>query len=234
MTMREVRCEACGIVNRVSAYSIRRVPKCGRCRSKLPEPRSTVAIRAISNLRMQIVALPMLSLLGLAIWYGTVSPAGKQTSASTSSAATKQFAPRSKCVSYALPPHGLYEENDTSERPARLTIVSPRGLLYLVNLEMVESGSPTLLFFLHGGRPLNVGVPLGEFRLKVAAGSDWCGDANLFGDGTVFSEADNTLRFERSITDNGNSTLHLTIELPTSNGGQLITRRISRSEFFGR
>jgi hypothetical protein len=234
MTTREVRCEACGTLNRLPGYSVRRIPECGKCNFKLPEARSTAILRAIYRFRIQIMVVPMLGLLVWAVWDATISGGAKQTLAEMPRAAAKQPAPTSTCVKYVLPSHGLYEEDDTSERPGLLTIRTAPGPFYLVSLEKVSTGLPALLFFLYGGQPLDASVPLGEFRLKFAAGSNWCGDADLFGDDTVFSEADESLTFERTLTDNGYSTSHRTVELTPQTGGGLITKKISRTEFFGR
>lgn len=230
MITREVRCEACGALNRLPYYSVRRVPECGKCHSKLPEARSKAMRRAIYRFRIQIAAVPMFGLLAWAVWDATILRGGKQTSAETARPVANQPAAGSTCIKHRLPSHGLYEEDDTSERPALLTIRTAPGPFYLVNLEKVASGSPALLFFLYGGQPLNSSVPLGEFKIKYAVGSHWCGDADIFGDDTVFSEADDTFTFERTVADDGHSTSHLTVELPLQRGGNLI----SRNEFFGR
>jgi len=37
MANREVRCQACGTLNRVRRYSVRRIPQCGKCHTNLPE-----------------------------------------------------------------------------------------------------------------------------------------------------------------------------------------------------
>jgi hypothetical protein len=234
MTTREVRCEACGTLNRLPDYLVRRIPGCGKCHAALPEARSTTMLRAIYRFRIQVVAVSTLGLLAWAVWDAAISGAGKQTSAETPRTAAGQRASTSTCAKYLLPSHGLYEEYDTSERPALLTIRTAPGPFYLVNLEKVATGFPALLFFLYGGQPLNASVPLGEFRLKYAAGSHWCGAADLFGDDAAFSEADDTFTFERTPTDDGYSTSHRTVELTPQRGGNLLTKKISRNEFFGR
>jgi hypothetical protein len=230
MTTREVRCEACDTVNRLSDYSVRRSPECGKCHAKLPEARSMVMRRAIYRFRIRIVAVSTLGLLAWAVWDATILGAGKQISAETPRTVAGQPALTSTCGKHSLPSHGLYEEDDTSERPALLTIRTAPGPFYLVSLEKVATGLPALLFFLYGGQPLNASVPLGEFRFKYAAGSHWCGDADLFGDDTAFSEADDIFTFERTLTDDGYRTSHRTVELTPQN---LLTKRISRTEFFG-
>jgi len=233
MTPREIRCDACGTLNRLPDYSVLRIPKCGKCHFKLPEARSTAILRAVYRFRIQIVVVSMLGLLAWAVWDAIISSGAKQTFAETPRTAAMQPASPSTCVTYALPSHGLYEVDDSSERPALLTIRTDPGPYYLVNLENVATGLPALLFFLYGGQPLNASVPLGEFRLKYATGIHWCGDADLFGDDTVFSEADDTFTFERTLTDSGYSTSHRTVELTPQRAGNLITKRIRRSEFFG-
>jgi hypothetical protein len=104
----------------------------------------------------------------------------------------------------------------------------------LGNLQKAASGLSALLFFIYGGQPLNADVPLGEFRIKYAIGNYWCGDADLFGNDTVFGEADNTFTFERTVTDGGYSISHRTVELSLQRNGNLVSERNSRSEVFGR
>src|ERR1700686_380573 len=149
MTTREIRCEACGTLNRLPDYSIRRIPECGKCHVKLPEARSTAMLRTIHRFRIQIVAVPMVGLLAWAVWDATILGAAKQPSAETAQTAANQSASASTCIKYRLPSHGLYEEDDTSERPALLTITTAPGPFYLVNLEKVASRLPALLFFLY-------------------------------------------------------------------------------------
>jgi hypothetical protein len=98
-------------------------------------------------------------------------------------------------------------------------------------VKLDKTDSPALLFFVEAGQPLDARVPLGEFRLKYAAGNHWCkSDADLFGDDTVFGEVDEALRLAPSNT----GASHLTIELPLQTDGKLTATKISRDAFYSR
>ena len=44
---RKVRCTNCGILNRVPSYSFRKIPRCGRCKTKIPELIATQLVRFV-------------------------------------------------------------------------------------------------------------------------------------------------------------------------------------------
>jgi hypothetical protein len=225
VTTREIRCEACGALNRVPAYSVRRIPECGRCRSKLPETRWALLRRTIHRSRIQIAIASAVVILA---WVGvvTISGRGKPTE---SQQTTREPASDATCVKSLVAAQGFNDGNDASERPAVLTISAAAGASYLVKLDKADS--PALLIFVEAGQALDARVPLGEFKLKYAAGNQWCSsDADLFGDDTVFTEADETLTVAPA--DTGAS--HLTLELPLHADGKLTTKTISRDAFYSR
>jgi hypothetical protein len=225
VTTREIRCEACGALNRVPAYSVRRIPECGRCRNKLPETRWALLRRTIHRSRIQIA---IASAVAISAWVAvvTISGRGKQTE---SQQTTRAPASDATCVKNLVASQGFNDGNDAAERPAVLTIRAAPGASYLVKLDKADS--PALLFFVEAGQALDARVPLGEFRLKYAAGNHWCSsDAGLFGDDTVFTEADEPLTVAPA--DTGAS--HLTLELPLQTDGKLSATKISRDAFYSR
>ena len=163
-----------------------------------------------------------------------ISGSGKQILAETPST-TREPAPNATCVKNLVASQGFNESDNASERPAVLTIRAASGPSYFVKLDNVAIDAPALLFFLEAAHPLDARVPLGEFRLKYAAGNHWChSDTDLFGDDTVFSEADDTLTFAPSATAGDPSASHLAIELPLQGDGKLTAKRISRDAFYSR
>jgi hypothetical protein len=46
---REVRCTNCGILNLVPPYSFRKIPRCRRCQTELPEPIATQIVRFVQE-----------------------------------------------------------------------------------------------------------------------------------------------------------------------------------------
>jgi hypothetical protein len=230
-TTREVRCTNpdCGSLNRVPNYSIRRLPECGKCHTKLPETRAVKILRGFyAHRHRAIVALGVVALLGWSLWSIPTSIVGKQDAPKT-----QPILPVT-CVERVLPPHGLYAELDFSERPAELTIQAAPGSSYFVNLENAATQEPALLFFVYGGHSLIAPVPLGSYKIKYAAGSTWCGGGDLFGSDTIVSEAEDILTFDRAFTADGYSATRRTVELSPQRGGSLRTKGITRDQFYGR
>ena len=85
--------------------------------------------------------------------------------------------------------------------------------------------------FIHGGQSLEARVPLGNFKIKYAAGYEWCGVKEMFGPETIFSEAQDVFPFKRSFTRDGYTTSHWTVELILRPGGNLRTKTLPREAF---
>jgi hypothetical protein len=225
VTTREVRCEACGALNRVPAYSVRRIPECGRCHCKLPETRWALLRRTIHRSGIQIAIASVVAILA---WVAVVVISGREKQTG-SQQATRVPASDATCVRNLVASQRFNDGDDASERQAVLTIRAASGASYLLKLDKADS--PALLFFVEAGQPLDARVPPGEFKLKYAAGNHWCSsDADLFGDDTVFSEADETLTIAPA--DTGAS--HVSIELPLQRNGKLAVTKISRDAFYSR
>ena len=234
VTTREIRCEACGTLNRLPGYSVRRIPECGKCHSKLPETRSAVMRRVIYRSRRWIVTASLIGILACIVVVTMISGRGQSAFVETPRTAAGQPTLAKTCAKYLSTLQGLGGDYDASQRPALLTVRTVPGLLYLVKLDEIAVDSPALLFFVEGGQSLDASVPLGEFRLKYATGSNWCGDTDLFDNDTAFSEANDPLTFEQALAGGNSRASHLTIELPLQRDGKPRAKRISRSEFYSR
>lgn len=72
--------------------------------------------------------------------------------------------------------------NET-DRPltARISITTNRGLNYLIKLEDVDNAERSVGIYTKGGQDLEIFVPSGLYRAKVAAGKAWRGRDELFG-----------------------------------------------------
>jgi ISXO2-like transposase domain len=80
MTRREVRCTSCGVLNGVPRYSIRRIPQCGKCHTKLPEPNATKFLRNIYAIpRMVWLAIPVVGLIVWGLQQPTTTKVGKDS-----------------------------------------------------------------------------------------------------------------------------------------------------------
>jgi hypothetical protein len=236
VTVREVRCvnSACAALNRVPRYSIHRVPECGKCHTKLPEPATVRLLRRLYAIPriVWIIAIPAIPAIWFMLVSSTLPPASPKT---LPPASPKPVA----CRQSPLPDHGLYKAYSIPDRLAQLTIEVPAGgqdarAFYFINLEDTRTGVPAMLFFAYGGWTLDHAAPLGKFMLKYATGKSWCGDVALFGDDTTFYEATKPFVFEGRFTGDSYTATHLTVKLIPQQGGNLRTREISRDDFFGR
>lgn len=69
------------------------------------------------------------------------------------------------------------------------------GFCYWVTL-VAEDGAPALAAFFEGGRLFRVLCPPGDYRIAVARGLEWQGEAELFGPATEVVRLRQALRFE--------------------------------------
>ncbi len=214
---REVRCARCGAVNRIGVYSLRKLPRCGKCRIALPEP---VARRMQRRLLAHWRLLAIAVVVGGAIWWKPSFLTGlfKGGPQSAAAKATSEY-----CARYPQPTTGVLAVYDSVDRVAPLTIKTRAGGKYFVKLENVVSTEVVMTFFIFGGDTLRATVPEGSFVLKYATGDRWCGEGYLFGEDTVTQQADDIFIF-----DEGRG---YTVELIKRKGGNLRTRTIDRGRF---
>jgi hypothetical protein len=169
--IREVRCTKsdCGTLNRVPAYSIRKIPTCGRCGEPLPEQVAVKTLRGLYQsrrffFRLAILALPLLFFA----WVGSGSHDPTIRGAA-------------ECQAQPRPTVGDYLITDFSDRVVPFAIETDRGLDYLVKLERTDNRFASLTFFIVGGQNFETKVPIGNYALKYVAGKTWCGRRLFFG-----------------------------------------------------
>jgi hypothetical protein len=221
--MTEVRCSSCGTLNRVAHHSIMKVPNCGKCSVALPQPNYVCAAQWIYRQRRWW--LPLI-IGGVIVYLYSQSPS-RTTVSSQKVAAPVPAA----CVTRGLPPQGLYEAYSLLPAIASLTIRTAVGSNYFVKLVDAVTESPVRSFFVYGGSTIEADVPLGSFILKYATGRYWCGEFDLFGPDTTTSQAEDTLTFERIVTDRGYTSRNWEVELILQRGGNLRIKRINRGAF---
>jgi len=167
----EVRCKACGALNRVREHSFRQMPKCGSCHAPLPEGAATRFLRWIHARRnylwpayLGILASP----LALLAWLGS---------------GTRDISARGivECPAQAQPRVGDYLITDFAPRVAPFELNTESGLDYLVKLERANERTSALWFYVVGGQTFQTRVPLGTYALKYLAGKTWCGQSLYFG-----------------------------------------------------
>src|ERR1043166_4220417 len=70
--------------------------------------------------------------------------------------------------------------------PVPLKVVADQGTNYALKLVNANSNAEALLFYVTGGTALEVKVPAGQYYVRGAWGSQWNGEAKLFGSGTRY------------------------------------------------
>jgi len=117
-------------------------------------------------------------------------------------------------------------ETGVKSRVAPLELRANAGSDYLVKLETL-GGQSVLDVYVHAGSSTEVLVPLGSYRVKYAAGTEWYGYEQLFGPRTSYSIADSVFTFR----DEGTHYTGYTVTLYQVRGGNLRTRGIRAEDF---
>jgi hypothetical protein len=206
----EVRCGSCGTLNRVAPYSRSYVPRCGKpgCGAALPEAVYFAWMRRLRRLRQfgrywWVFAVP-----ALVLWI-----------------AWDSIAMGMECALYMTrqPAHGLYARYTDSLGLVPVSIQSEEGQNHFIKFQDPQTETTVVAFFVHGGTPLRMMMPVGQFTLKSASGQTWCGESGLFGAGTSIGEAGRAIVFRAS----GEHTIRIT----PAKEGNLPFRWIGRSKF---
>lgn len=213
---RELACSRCGAINRTGAYSVTKLPQCGKCKSALPETLRKRVLRQAYARRYLISIAAGLSLIA-------VLRPSMLTGWIPDGSTPHTTAPSSPCTGYPQPSSGLYANYDYSAKVSPLTIKTSPGGQYFIKLEDAVTARPVMAFYMRGGETLEQDVPEGSFILKYAVGEKWCGETALFGAMTSTNRTDRIFEFTE--------TRGYTVELISRKSGNLRTRAINRSEF---
>lgn len=223
-TKREVRCinPECRALNRVTRYSIKRIPSCGKCHWNLPEHGAIKVLRRVYTIpRVVWIGAVALAL----IYWITIDQSAPVVTRSAKT--VPPSAQRSVACSPVEPVtiHGIYRVYDTNDQPrlTQWTINAGAGANYFIKLVDAASGAPKVSYFVYGGSILTTDAPVGTFVVKHAAGDIWCGEQKLFGDNTSTKKGTNLVTFREDYT--------YTYFLTPMQNGNFPTKRIPRSEF---
>lgn len=213
---RELRCPRCGATNRVGAYGLDKLPRCGKCQAVLPE---SFGRRAQRQLKAYWRLLMITTMVVGAIWWKPTLLNDLFLDHRKAPAETAV----DYCANYPQPVTGVQKTYDAADRVAPLTIKTKAGGGYFVKLEESISRQPVMTLFVRGGETLRARVPEGSFVLKYATGDQWCGEINLFGPDTSTNQADKIFIFDEDHS--------FTVELIARKGGNLRTKAINRRLF---
>ena len=98
-----------------------------------------------------------------------------------------------------LPPNGVYRTADfknfnLSNSPP-LKIANAPGANTFMKLIRITDGVEIMSLFIGAGQTVEVAVPLGTYKAKIASGQTWYGDAMRFGPDTTYATLDAELKF---------------------------------------
>lgn len=125
--------------------------------------------------------------------------------------------------------HGSLNYNTSATPLAPLEIKTPYGSsdYYFVKLVNVSTNRADMELFIHGGRTIEIKVPLGTYIMKYANGTKWYGREHNFGPETVYSKADSLFSFTKDYSGYSG----YTVTLYKVQNGNLETEQITAEEF---
>ncbi len=112
-------------------------------------------------------------------------------------------------------------------RVAPLEIKAPYGAHYYIKMVHALTGRTHLVGFVRGGSTVEFLMPVGEYEMKYAVGTEWYGERHLFGPTTAYARADAPFNF----TERPDGYDGYTVELRERVGGNLETPEIPASAF---
>lgn len=211
-----ILCEECGQKNRVRRDRNDSNAKCGRCGKPLE------ILKPSSN------NLGLLFFLGFVVVVGylILKDEPNITRRSIKAGSISKPLPRFNAPSVAINA-GIVRLNFSSKPIAKLQIKTTVGSDYFIKIVNQATDKEELVVYIIGGKNFLTEFPLGNYSMRYATGTTWYGERHLFGPQTAFAKADKDFIFKRE----GNKILGYTIELIPQVGGNLRTRKITRSQF---
>lgn len=224
-------CKKCGTKNWVSSHSRELRPICGNCKAVLAESVLVAAGRVA--FRHKSVWIGICVVAGAIVLAVLASQAPKLAS-SLSQTPPPRVEPRPPPPPdfdqplQPLPLNGSENTYSMAQAVAPLTISTRHGTgHYFVKIVDWATGAPVMTVFVRSGDLVNTKVPLGSYKIKYAAGSQWYGETYLFGPDTSYSMADKRFDFKEI----GNQVSGFTVELFLQPHGNLRTKRIGPKDF---
>jgi len=225
-------CRQCGTMNRVASHSPQLRPLCGRCKAPLPESVLVTAKREAVGLRPLWIGLSIAAgIIGLAVLTSRVPPPPEPAPSQPAPTRIEPRPPTPPAFTQPLQPlptNGDETPYSLAEAVAPLTISTRQGVgHYFVKIVDWLTGAPVLTVFVHAGQSVSTKVPLGSYKIKYAVGTQWYGEADLFGPSTSYNMADKRFDFEKK----GDSVFGFTVKLFSQPHGNLATTQIGRKDF---
>jgi len=93
-----------------------------------------------------------------------------------------------------LPRNGLFRGFSPINAPP-LKVTNSPGANSLLKLIRTSDGVEVMSIFIRAGQTVELGVPVGSYKAKIASGQTWYGDAIRFGPNTSYAALDTVLEF---------------------------------------
>ena len=136
-----------------------------------------------------------------------------------------------KKLEQPLPKNGIFKISDKRNlslyNSPPLKISNAPGANTLLKLIRISDASEVMSIFIRAGETVEVKVPLGSYKAKMASGQTWYGDAVRFGPNTSYATLDTVLEFSIQ----GNQLLGHELMLTRVKDGNLRQGPLSASEF---
>lgn len=186
-----VKCLACGTINRILNHQTELVSKCRTCGGIFEQPGIAKLVDFVHKHRAKNLLVFTMFAIGLWRFLGfterlvtatapiTATPITLPIAENilppsppvTSVTSTNAEAPITDCSVFPQPRQGIYRYYSSAPRIASLTLRTASGSNYFVKLEDAASGTWVMSLFVYGGTTYSVHVPLGSFTLKYATGN---------------------------------------------------------------
>lgn len=139
-----------------------------------------------------------------------------------------------RAIEQPMPPSGMYgftsllvKRFDSPIGLPSLRVHVPGGLNYFLKLSDWTSDAPALELFVRADETVDVGIPFGTYRVRMAAGTTWYGEEIRFGPDTVYSQIDQPMTFA---VEGGRLAGHQ-LDLSLNRHGNLRPSRINPDQF---
>lgn len=149
-------------------------------------------------------------------------------------AAAERRAAELRAMEQPTPPSGLYRFSssllDRFRSPIGLPglrVHAPGGLNYFLKLSDWTSNAPAVELFVRGGETVDVEIPFGTYRVRMAAGTTWYGEKTRFGPDTAYTQIDQPMTFAVE----GDRLVGHQLELSLVRDGNLRPSRINPDQF---
>ena len=201
-----ITCKSCGQKLRIPRAGSYRCPKCKTIGKIGGAQRYADILRQIKNVLPAghigankdkfAVTIVIVAFIAIVVWAWREN----KSSAQPANFNTPQNSTYTPPVAQQLPEQPLPKNGSVRISTGRVgdapfKITTKPGRHNLVKLINLSDSSEVISIFVQEGRTVEVNVPVGVYRMKIASGIKWYGTKNKFGREGAYSNADEALTF---------------------------------------